>query len=38
MAMLNNQIVLLSGWWFGTWLLFSPIVGIICWDGGSTTN
>ena len=34
----------LSGWWFGTWLLFSPIAGmrinskIILFRGIETTN
>ena len=28
-AMLNYQRVWLAGWWFGTWILFSTIVGMM---------
>ena len=28
MAMLNNQMVLITAWWFGTWLWFFQILGI----------
>jgi hypothetical protein len=33
-----------AGWWFGTWLLFSPLVGMMIqsdfhiFQGGETTN
>ena len=27
-----------SGWWFGTWILFSPIVGILGWWSNLTNS